>query len=67
MQEDITRRKFFTEICSKDTVKTVMGAWYGFEKEVKQKKFLSCDEAGLLLGRKAKMRNNNSLPKGGIK
>jgi len=67
MQKDITRRKFFSDVCSKDTMKTVLGAWYGFEKEVKQNKPISCDEAGLMLGRKAQMKNNNSLSKGGIK
>jgi len=67
MHEDISRRKFFSEICSKDTLKTVLGAWYGFEKEVKQKKPLSCDEAAFLIGRRANMKNNITLSKGGIK
>jgi hypothetical protein len=52
MDEEITRRKFFSELCSKDTAKTVLGAWYGFAKEVKKKKVISPDEAGLLLARR---------------
>jgi len=67
MQEDITRRDFLSGLCSKDNVKALCAAFYGFEKEVKQKKLLSCDEAALMLGRKVQMRKNNSLSKGGIK
>jgi len=67
MQKDITRRNFFSQLCSKETVNTVVGAWYGFSKEVKKEIPISCDEAGLMLGRKAQIRNNNSLSKGGIK
>jgi hypothetical protein len=52
MSEEMTRRKFFSELCSKDTAKTVLGAWYGFTNEVKKEKPISCDDAGFKLGRK---------------
>jgi len=65
MQKDITRRNFFSELCSKDTAKMVFGAWYGFSKEVKNEKPISCEEAGLRLGRKSQMKLNSDSRKEG--
>jgi hypothetical protein len=51
----VTRRDFFRECCSRDTIKTVLGSWYGFTKEVNNtKNEFTCDEAAKLFGRKLK-------------
>lgn len=47
-----TRREFFSELCSRDTLKSVLGAWYSFQDEVKKRTEISCDDAGFMLGRK---------------
>jgi len=54
----VTRRDFFKEICSGESIKGILGAWCGFSSEVKKQTPLSCDEAGALLSRK---RAENSL------
>jgi len=56
--KDLTRRDFFTGLCSKDTLKDVFGAWNSFtEALVPEGKSLSCEEAGLELGRKIQKMN----------
>jgi len=58
MLKDVTRRDFFKELCSKDSLKTVFGAWGGFKKELNKADTISCDEAGLMLGRRLKKFQN---------
>jgi len=56
--KDLTRRDFFTGLCSKDTLKEVFGAWNSFtEGFASEKKNLSCEDAGLELGRKIQKMN----------
>lgn len=54
-----TRREFFNEVCSKDSIKEIFGAWYTFKKEANKTKEISCDEAGLRLSRKSKEITKN--------
>jgi len=57
-----TRREFFQDLCSKDTFKNILGAWYGFKNGIKTVPKISCDEAGLRLGRSRKSGDRrNSL------
>lgn len=58
----ITRRKFFQDLCTKDTFKNILGAWYGFNTGIENAPKLSCDEAGHRLGRSRKSEDRrNSL------
>lgn len=50
--KDVTRREFFSEFCSKDSLKSIFGAWNGFNHEVKKPDIVSCDEAGKMLVKK---------------
>jgi len=62
--KDLTRRDFFTGLCSKDTLKEVFGAWNSFTVAfVPEEKTLSCEEAGLELGRKIRKMNLMNLKK----
>jgi len=36
VKEVLTRRELFKELVSKDTIKKVAGAWYGFSKPLKE-------------------------------
>jgi len=51
--KNLSRREFFTELGSKDTLKKVFGTWNRFNREVQREslKNISCEEAGLLLGK----------------
>jgi len=50
--KDVTRREFFSELCSNDSLKSIFGAWHGFNREVKKPDIVSCDEAGKMLSKK---------------
>ena len=50
--KDGTRREFFSELCSKDSLRSIFGAWHGFNREVKKPDIVSCDEAGKMLNKK---------------
>jgi len=50
--KDVTRREFFSDLCSKDSLKNIFGAWHGFNQEVKKPNIVSCDEAGKMLAKK---------------
>jgi hypothetical protein len=52
----VTRREFFSHICSSDAVKGILGAWYGFNGEVNKANKLTCEEAGMMLGKRAKRK-----------
>lgn len=65
--KDVTRREFFSELCSKDFFKSILGAWHSFNSEMGKdmKTEISCDEAGFMLGRKfVKAGNNDSRKEG---
>jgi len=51
--KDVTRREFFSELYSRDFLSGILGAWYGFNGEVKKANKLSCEEAAMRFGRKA--------------
>jgi len=42
--ENITRREFLN-LGTKENLKHLFGAWYGFQEGVKEKTRMSCDEA----------------------
>ena len=50
----LTRRELFSELFSRDMLKNVVGAWQGFNKEVSNASEISCEDAGIMLGRKAR-------------
>lgn len=54
--KNVSRREFITGLCSKKSVKQVLGAWYGFNEEINKPKVSSCDEAAVLLGKKLQTR-----------
>ncbi len=56
MSENVTRRDFITGLCSKNSFKKVLGAWYGFNQEMNKPEVSSCDEAAIMLGKKLEMR-----------
>lgn len=50
--KNLSRREFFTEICSKEKLKEIYGTWNNFNKEmVEESRKMSCEEAGLMLGK----------------
>jgi hypothetical protein len=52
--KSITRRQLFTELFSKETLKNVFRVYKEFEDSETEAKTLSCEEAGFMLGRRAK-------------
>jgi hypothetical protein len=60
--KELTRREMFKEITSKDTLKQVVSAWYGFSKPFSEEKAEHKKKNGLLQTiKKADMKymNNN--------
>jgi len=60
--KDVTRREFFSDLCSKDSLKSIFGAWHGFNQEVKKPDMVSCDEAGKMFFKKF-VKSEKSLNK----
>jgi len=59
---DLTRREFFTGLCSKDALKEVFGVWNSFSGGLSPKEeTLTCEEAGLRLGRKVQKMNLSKI------
>lgn len=58
LKDDVTRRQFFSHLCSGDSLKGILGAWYGFNVGVNKANKLSCEEAGLMFGEKARKKNS---------
>lgn len=56
MSENVTRRDFIAGLCSKNSLKKAMAAWYGFNQEMNKPRASSCDEAAILLGKKLETR-----------
>lgn len=69
---DISRREFFSKVCSKDSAKGLVGAWFGFKKELETNQEdtlnqLSRDETLIAFAQKLKKRAKTSRMKGGTK
>jgi hypothetical protein len=70
LKEELTRREMLTEFFSKDVLKGVVGAWYGFteevNKEAKKKKKLSFGQADkvIRMRRKDIVRNRKQRKEG---
>lgn len=63
--KDLSRRDFFSQLCSKDTVKDIFGAWHNFNKEINKTKTISCEDAGLIFSKKVKKFPKDVLGKEG--
>jgi hypothetical protein len=55
----LTRRELLNEFFSKDMLKHAVRAYKNFQDSKEQASKLSCEEAGLMLGRKAKKNLKN--------
>ena len=52
--KSLTRRELLLEIFSRDTLKNVIGTYKQFNEAREEAGRISCDEAGRMLGKKAK-------------
>jgi hypothetical protein len=64
--KNMTRRELFKEMTSKDTLKQVMGAWYGFSRPFSEQKAGQKQKVSLLqTNRKIDMKYTNNNVKEG--
>jgi len=64
--KNMTRRELFREIASKDSLKQVMGAWYGFSRPFSEQKAAPKQKDSLLQTiRKVDMKYTNKNGKEG--
>jgi len=62
--KSVSRREFFTGLCSKETIGELFGSFNTFRANFTQEnKVKSCEEAGLLLGKKIENVKANKLLK----
>jgi len=64
--KNVTRREFFSELYSKDTLNNILGSWHSFNREVGKnlRTEISCDDAGFILGKKFRKNRNDSGKEG---
>lgn len=69
--KSLTRRELLFDVFTKDTLKSVVGAYHEFTKaQGEVKKFASCDDAARMIGKKSQEISRKFFlkhAKGGIK